>query len=311
MRKTSAVLATLSLAVLALTGCTAAPSFDGAGCDRAAGGDGIQDAVTVTGDFGEAPKVTVFSPLSIKEPAYADLTVGDGRAIENGSQVVSLELSLYSGNTGKKVFATSYDESQRGLSTTDSWSEQSPGLGEVLQCATAGSRIVAGLTPDAFGAKSLSGIGLEDDDNVVFVIDVVDVFPSKAEGTLQFNDAAGMPTVVRAPDGTPGVIIPDTAAAPAETAVQTLIKGDGPALTADQTPVVNVTAVNWDDKSIVTTTWGTTPRLDLGTAVPEVGKALVGATVGSQLLVVVPGVDQASAIVYVVDLLGVAPAATQ
>jgi len=29
VRKTSAVLATLSLAVLALTGCTAAPTFDG------------------------------------------------------------------------------------------------------------------------------------------------------------------------------------------------------------------------------------------------------------------------------------------
>ncbi|MFJ2552596.1 hypothetical protein [Microbacterium sp. NPDC087591] len=310
MRKTSAVLATLSLAVLALTGCTAAPSFDGAACDRAAAGDGIKDAVTVTGDVGAAPDVTVFSPLTLTEPAYADLTVGDGRAIENPNQVVSLELSLYSGDTGKKVFSTAYDESQRGLSTTASWSEQSPGLGEVLQCATAGSRIVAGLTPDAFGAKSLSGIGLDDDDNVVFVIDVVDVFPSKAEGTLQFNDAAGMPTVVRASDGTPGVIVPDTAA-PEKTVVQTLIKGDGPALTADQTPVVNVTAVNWDDKSVVTTTWGTTPRVDLGTAVPEVGKALVGAPVGSQLLVVVPGLDQASAIVYVVDVLGVAPAPTQ
>lgn len=310
MRKTSAVLATLSLAVLALTGCTAAPSFNGAACDRSAGGEGIRDAVTVTGDIGEKPDVTVFSPLSLKDSAYADLTVGDGREIRSGSQVVSLELSLYSGTTGEEVFSTAYDASQRGLSTTDSWTEQSPGLGEVLQCATAGSRIVAGLTPDAFGAKSLSGIGLEDDDDVVFVIDVVDVFPTKAEGTLQFNDAGGMPTVVRAPDGTPGIIIPDRAA-PEKTAVQTLIKGDGPELTADQTPVVNVTAVNWDDKSVVTTTWGTTPRVDLGTAVPDVGKALIGTPIGSQLLVVVPGLDQASAIAYVVDVLGVVPAATQ
>ncbi len=72
--------------------------------------------------------------------------------------------------------------------------------------------IVAALTPEDFGANNLEGFGLAADDNAVFVIDVVDVFLSRAEGSLQFNDAKGMPTVVRAPDGTPGVIIPDSAA---------------------------------------------------------------------------------------------------
>ena len=62
MRKTSAVLATLSLAVLTLTGCASAPSFAGDVCDRAAASTpSIKDSVSVEGDLGEAPDVTVYS----------------------------------------------------------------------------------------------------------------------------------------------------------------------------------------------------------------------------------------------------------
>ncbi|CAI7673615.1 unnamed protein product [Penicillium discolor] len=70
------------------------------------------------------------------------------------------------------------------------------------------------------------------DDIAVFVIDVVDAFLPKAEGTLQFNDAQGMPTVVRADDGTPGIIIPDSAA-PDEQVVQTTESSPAMAVVVD------------------------------------------------------------------------------
>lgn len=309
MRKTSAVLASLSLAVLALTGCTAEASSDDASCEREADAKSIQDAVTIEGDLGTAPEVAVFSPLTLEDSAVADVIVGDGRTVVNGQQALTVELSIFSGETGEKVHATAYDEARGQVSNADYWATQSPGLEKAFDCVTEGSRIVAGLTPEDFGVEALAGLGLSDDDNMVFVIDVLDVFLSKAEGAHQFNDASGMPTVVRAPDGTPGIIIPDSDA-PVEQVEQTLIKGDGEKVAADQIPLVNVTAVNWDDKSVVTSTWGQGPTADLATTAPTVAEALVGQTVGSQLLVVTPGAEGAGAVAYVVDILGAVTAPT-
>lgn len=310
MRKTSAVLASLSLAVLALTGCTAAAPDGGIDCDRSAGSNDIRDAVTVTGDVGAAPEVDVYTPLHLKKSTFADTTVGDGRQVVSDTQALVVELSIFSGETGKQIYATSYDEDRGQVSTAEYWATQSPGLADVFECATAGSRIVAGLTPDDFGANNLEGFGLAKDDNAVFVIDVVDVFLSRAEGALQFNDAKGMPTVVRAPDGTPGVIIPDSAA-PTEQVVQTLIKGDGEEVAADQLPLLNVTAVGWDDKKVISSTWGQGPTGDLSTTAPTVAEAIVGQTVGSQLLVVTPAGESGPAVAYVVDILGAVTAPTQ
>lgn len=303
MRKTSAVLASLSLAVLALTGCTVASSDSAAGCDRGAGSEAIRDAVTVEGDVGSAPEVSVFSPVHVKETAFADTTVGDGRAITRDTQPLVLEFSIFSGETGKKVFSTSYDETKAQVSTAAYWANTSPGLAAALDCATEGSRIVAALTPEDFGAGNLQGMGLAADDNVVFVLDVVDVYLDRAEGALQYNDAKGMPTVVRAADGTPGVIIPDSAA-PSDLVTQTLIKGDGDAVTAEQAPLLNVTAVGWDDKTVISTTWGQDPTSDLSSAGPGVAEAIVGQPVGSQLLIVAPGASGEQAVVYVIDILG-------
>lgn len=309
MRKTSAVLATLSLAVLALTGCTAAGT-SAAGCDReTVGAEGIRDAVVVSGDFGEAPSVELYSPLQLEKSSFADVTEGDGRTIENGSQAMMVELSIFSGETGEQVYSTPYAAGSGQVSNADYWASQSPGLAEVLACATAGSRIVAGLTPEDFGEQGLVGLGLQPDENAVFVIDVLDVLLPRAEGTLKFNDAQGLPTVVRAPDGTPGIIIPDNAA-PTTKVTQTLIEGEGEEVAEGQVPLVHVTAVNWDDKSVVTSTWGQGPTGDLASTAPTVAQELVGTPVGSQLLVVTPENGDAGAVAYVVDILGAVTAPT-
>lgn len=308
VRKTSAALATLSLAVLALTGCTAAPTFNGASCDRTASASGIGEAVTVEGEVGEAPEVEVFSPVHVKKTSFTDVATGDGRALVSAQQALNLELSIYSGETGKQVFATPYDSNAAAPALTiNEWAERSPGLGDVLQCATAGTRILAALTADDFGPANIEGLGLAADDTAIFVIDVLDAFLPKAEGTLQFNDARGLPTVVRASDGTPGIIIPDSAA-PEKQTVQTLIKGEGEVLTAEQTPLVNFTAIGWDDKQILQTTWGDKPSAQLAAPVAD---ALVGQPVGSQVMVVLPATDGSPAIAVVVDVLGVTSAPTQ
>lgn len=299
VRKTSAVLASLSLAVLALTGCTAAPSFDGAACDRAADASStLTESVVTSGDIGTPPKVDVFAPVKSKSTMFADAIVGDGAPIVTANQPFLANVTTYDGTTGEKLQTTGYDASTTQPHDIAYWSQVSPALSEILQCATGGSRVVGLLTAKDMGAQADAG-------TVVIVFDIGQVFLSKAEGTPQFNDARGLPTVVRAPDGTPGVIIPDSAA-PKETVVQTLIKGDGPKVKEGDFVVVNHTVLNWDDKSVAGSSWGSS---SLVTApLPE----MVGATVGSQIMIVTPAADASSpAQVLVVDILGISPAAPQ
>ncbi|MBO0978988.1 hypothetical protein [Microbacterium sp. SD291] len=304
MRKTSAVLATLSLAVLALTGCTSAPTYDGAACDRTSDANGIEDAVTVEGELGESPDATVYAPVKVKKTSFADITVGEGEALTSFTQPMVLDIAFFGGDSGEKVYESEFDGDLSRVHNIDYWTQRSPGLEKVLECATAGTRIVAALTPEDFGAANVEGFGLDADENVVAVIDILEVHLAHAEGASQFNDARGLPTVVRAPDGTPGVIIPDSAA-PAEPVTQTLIKGDGAVVEEGSTVISNVMAVGWDDKKVASSTWGTDPNI--GPAAQE----LVGATVGSQLLVVVPGAEGGAATAIVVDILGISPAPAQ
>src|SRR5690606_30759611 len=114
---------------------------------------------------------------------------------------------------------------------------------------TGGSRVLSVVTPEDFGAQNLSGFGLDQDEPVIAVFDVTKTFPSKADGAPQYNDAAGMPTVVRAPDGRPGIIVPDSDA-PTDLVVQTLIKGDGEKVAEDDTLLVNYTGVTWAEKTV-------------------------------------------------------------
>ena len=304
MRKTSAVLATLSLAALALTGCASAPSFAGETCDRAADSSAILDSVTVDGELGAKPDVEVFGPVKASKTSYADAVVGDGRTLTSTSQPFVLDLTFFAGNSGKPLYETEYNDDLSRVHSIAYWSQKSAGLEKALECTTGGSRVVAVLTPDDFGQANVEAFGLDDDENVVAVIDVLDVSLARAEGAPQFNDAQGMPTVVRAPDGTPGVIVPDSPA-PKKSVTQTLIKGDGAVVEKGQTIITNLTAVGWDDKKVATSTWGSEPNI--GPAANE----LVGATVGSQLLVVVPEADGNKATAIVVDILGIVPTPEQ
>jgi peptidylprolyl isomerase len=304
VRKTSAVLATLSLAVLALTGCSVPSSSSAATCDRDGVSDSILNVADVSGEVGESPDVEVFGPVDVKESAFADAIVGEGRAVSTPFQPLVLDIAFYAGDSGEKIYASEFNGDLSRVHSSDYWVQRSPGLTDVLDCATAGSRIVAVLTPEDFGPQNVEGFGLAKDEDVVAVIDILDVHLARATGALQFNDAKGMPTVVRAADGTPGVIIPDSAA-PKKSVTQTLIKGDGAEVKAGDTVFTNVMAVNWDDGTVATNTWGA--EASSGAAAQE----LIGATVGSQLLVVLPGAEGASATAIVVDILGIAPAPAQ
>ncbi|MGM1016275.1 MAG: FKBP-type peptidyl-prolyl cis-trans isomerase [Actinomycetota bacterium] len=319
MRKTSASLAALSLVAVALTGCaagTAAPTFEGAACERDASSSGIDDLVTVTGEFGEAPEVEVFSPLHVDSTGFTDLESGEGTALTAANQIAVIDVALYRGSTGDEIVTTEFNGDRSRLSNIASWEQQIPAIATVLECATPGTRMLAAFTPEDFGEQASQGFQLEADESVVAVIDVLDTYLPRATGELQFHDARGLPTVVRAPDGRPGIIVPDSAP-PTELVTQVLIEGEGEEVTAETPFRVHYTGVTWAERTVFDTSWDADPaQFNLASVIPGFAEALEGQTVGSQVLIVVPpelgygdqpqaSIPANSTLVFVVDILGI------
>ena len=101
----------------------------------------------------------------------------------------------------------------------------------------------------------------------------------------------GLPTVELADDGAPTITVPD-AEPPTELIVQPLIEGDGAVVEAGQTITVHYTGVIWDTGAVFDSSWesGSPATFEIGTGavIPGWDEGLVGQTVGSQILLVVP-----------------------
>jgi peptidylprolyl isomerase len=132
---------------------------------------------------------------------------------------------------------------------------------------------------------------------------------------------AGLPTVTLADDGKPTVSIPD-ADAPTELAVSVLQKGAGAVVAEGDTVTLEYTGVNWDTGKTFDSSWTTSGPTSFATTavVKGFGTALVGQTVGSQVLAVIPpalgygaagndaaGISGTDTLVFVVDILATAP----
>ena len=319
MRKIPAALVVLGLVTVGLTGCSLLPGAAG-DCSRPAVSDpAVMDLIDVTGETDAEPEVELYTPLKAPHLAYEDVVAGDGTAITSPNQLMVADFSIYNATTGEPIFATEYDGDLSRV-TSPSQFAAVPGFAEALDCATEGSRVAIALSPDDMDPQLATSLGLNDTDSAVAVFDLRKVYLPAADGADQFTSGFGLPSVVRAPDGRPGLIIPD-GAPPQELVVQTLKKGDGEVVTEDDAVRVHYTGVVWGEDTAFDSTWdGTAVSLTLDSVVPGFAEALEGQTVGSQVLVVIPP-DQGygdqqqgpipadSTLIFVIDILGIdAPA---
>jgi len=314
VRKIPAALVVLGLVTVGLTGCSLPGSSD---CSRPAVSDpDVMDLIDVTGDTADQPEADIYTPLHASHLAYEDVVTGEGTAITAQNQLMVVDVALFSGATGEPIVATAYDGDLSRVSSPDQWTTNFPGFEEALQCATEGSRIAVALSPDDMAPDVAAGFGIDEDGTVVAVIDLRKVYLAAADGQNQFNSGFGLPTVVRAPDGRPGLIIPD-GAPPADLVVQTLKKGTGETVTGDDAVRVHYTGVVWGENETFESTWDDQAKsVTADTVVPGFAEAIEGQTVGSQVLVVVPpdqgfgddangAVPGGSTLVYVIDILGI------
>ncbi|MBZ4486459.1 peptidylprolyl isomerase [Microbacterium sp. cx-55] len=309
MRRLPAAVAALGLVAIALVGCSSSPQ---ASCERTTEPGALENLISVSGDVGSSPEVDVPTPFHAGSVEFADFATGDGTKLVDGQQMFDMGITIVDGATGQTIADQGYDGGAAPVSL-DNWSNAVPGFADALACASEGSRIVIGIPADSLG--SIAQLPISDGADAVAVLDITKVYLSAADGADQFNDSPGLPTVVHAPSGQPGIIVPD-AVAPTEPVVQVLKRGDGEALENGDTALLAYTSVAWDKPNEVSrTTWGSEPQaVPISAGDDVVLNALTGQTVGSEIMVIVPtgggsSGAPASADIYVFDVLGISPVA--
>lgn len=297
---------------LALTGCTSSTSSHS--------GPAVE-SITVSGSVGSAPIVDMPTPIIAETTECLAVEPGHGPALENG-QMLTIDMSIFNGTTGKLI-------EESGYNGTDSvnvvYSENLlPGMRTALSCAREGSRIVAVIPPsEAFGAAGNAQWGITGNDSMVLVIDVKRAYLAAANGTPQLSQD-GMPMVVLAPNGQPGVTVPHSAP-PANERISVLKQGQGTRVQSGDAVTIHYTGVLWSDGTVFDSSWtkGTPAQFVVGDGKADQGEviqgfsdAIIGQTVGSQVLAVIPPelaygnqgsgqIPAGATLVFVIDILGV------
>lgn len=304
-------IAALSVAVLA--GCASStdaevestPTTDAAGdlCSAAVASGPVSDALTVDGEVGEASTLVFDAPLEIDELQRTVVDEGSGDPVADG-ELVSYALTVYSADTGEEIGSFGYED---GAALPQQITADNP-LGQLFGCATPGTRVVAAFPASGDGTTA-----------EVYILDLLGTVPSAAWGESQ-DSVAGMPTVELDDSGAPTITIPDEEP-PTDVEIAELKVGDGEVVAEGDTVMVQYTGVKWSDGTVFDSSWdrGAPTSFETTAVVEGFGQALVGQSVGSQVLVVIPpefgyGASdghelQEETIVFVVDILGTQHAA--
>jgi peptidylprolyl isomerase len=316
-----ALIGAVALLTATLAGCSLIPGYGD--CKPVYTSGDSSSLVTAEGSFGVKPTVEFPTPLVVTKPEVSVIDEGDGRQIRAGDQVDYTFAEL----TGKDAQDLSGDAAasriQAGL--------DDDALSEALVCTHVGDRIAVVATVEQSHGAGAGGASLADSDTIVLVVDISAAYIGKADGFNQLPKD-GMPTVVTAVDGTPGITVP-AQDPPKDTQIGLIKAGDGAKVKKDEQVVLHYSFWTWPtdvggEPVPVSggSTWEnhTAQNLPLksiadGGGVPQgLYDAILGQRVGSQVIVVIPpgkdsfspdnlpgGVTTDSTVIFVVDILGI------
>jgi peptidylprolyl isomerase len=308
--------AALAVPALLLAGCASADPKPASAKPDAA--PAALKTVTVSGDFGKKPTVKLErTPTVLSRTGTIVVKAGDGAAVTTG-QRVTVDYLLVNAKDGKEA-DTSFGRQPANFVADPT--KLMPGLANSLIGQKVGSRVLAGIAPrDGFGQQGNSELGFGKDDALIFVLDVKSATtPLKKATGDPVTPPAGLPTVKDNGDQAPTVTMPSTAA-PNKTVVQPLIKGKGPAVKAGQTISAAYVGQIYGTGKVFDSSYQSGQLLErpvgAGQLIPGFDKGLVGQTVGSRVLLVIPpadgygtsgnaqaGIKGTDTLVFVVDIL--------
>lgn len=311
----SVIIATVLCAATLLTACQAPPAEPEitALCEPVNAGP-ASNAVSAAGGDAGAPRVKFADLPAVATTERTVVQEGSGRLANPGS-VVIFDYSVYDGTTGVVIDQVGYDGDHVQAVVGDDTLQQ--GFLRAIACSAAGSRIAAVIpAEEAFGPDGAEQFDISGMSSVVAVIDIVAVAAKRATGEKQpVTDS--LPKVNLGGTGEPRITIPPVS--PPETLRSALLKrGDGEEVQEGSLVTVEYVGVVWKSGRVFDTTWYREPIVQRTTTsfIDGFGASLVGAPVGSQVLVTVPpsfgygaggseefGIEPDDTLVFVIDIL--------
>lgn len=317
----------IALPILILAGC-AAPTSDvpsspkgyaelvtgiDTNCEPYENGSAVNQ-IEVSGEFGQQPQVSFPTPLSGTGVQTKVIIEGEGGRLVGG-QRVSLHFLGFNAQTGEEIQGSEFGT--ENFISQDLIAGATPDFCKALTGVTVGSRVAVLL--DAESAHSSNGIpslGIAEDAGVIFIFDVVNAYLPRANGDAKAPES-GMPTVITAPSGQPGIQIPNSDA-PSEFRRTILVEGGGEPIELGDSVVLHYSGWTWAGE-LFDSSWDSgapaTFPISYDGLIEGFVMALEGVTVGSRVIAVMPpelgygdvsqgSIPAGSTLIFVVDVLG-------
>ena len=308
MRRITVLTALPLLAIGVLAGCGGSSSS-------------AKPVVTVSGAFGKSPSVKIPAAKAASGLTVKTLIHGSGPVLQKTDAFVgNYAIYIWSG-TAHRLAQNSFTAHRPTLFA----GQLLPGLETALIGQKMGSRVLAVIPPkEGFGTSGNPQAGVKGTDTLVFVVDMLRDFKADASamGTAESSGGKGLPAVTATAAGAPTIKMP-ASKPPATLVTKTLVKGSGPMITKGQYLVVQYVGAIWSTGKVFDASWnrhqpfGFTIGANPSQVIAGWDKGLVGQTVGSRVLLVIPpadgygkggspqaGIKGTDTLVFVVDILG-------
>ena len=269
----------------------------------------------VSGGFGETPTIEVPDAEPPDELVVKVLSEGDGPKVKAGEVLVADYLGVRW--DGGETFDSSFDRGPAGFSIGTG--AVIPGWDNGLVGVPVGSRVMLVTPPDEAYGDTPPGEPIQAGDTLVFVVDILGTHGASetAKGEPAPTEDDSLPYVSITPKE-PQIIIPKGDPSGRLIALPVVV-GDGPKVTKGQTLVVQYKGVVWRTGKEFDSSWSRNApfalQIGVGGVISGWDKGLVGQTVGSRVLLVVPpkegygtqgngDIKGTDTMVFAVDILG-------
>jgi len=315
MRRFLGLIAIPVLASLVLAGCGGSPNAVPTSTPTV----NANAKVTVTGAFGLTPAVTIPHLTANNTLTVKTIIQGTGPVLTKTDSLVANFMLFFWTGTNSTQMANTFPTNPGIVG-----GNMIPGLRTALTGKRVGSRILAIIPPDqGYGPNGDPELGLSANTTLVFVIDILKSYSANASasGTTESTGGNGLPTISAQPGQPPVATIP-SGQPPATLQVKTLIKGSGPVVAKGQYLIAQYVGYIWRTKKLFSSSWangmpfGFVFQGSPAQVVSGWDLGLVGQTVGSRVLLIIPpkdgygsngeaqaGITGTDVLVFVVDIL--------
>jgi FKBP-type peptidyl-prolyl cis-trans isomerase len=321
MRRLLAITVIPLLACLVIAGCgSSKPSASSSSSSSAAANSSNANAsVTVAGAFGATPVVKIPKQNANNKLTVKTVIPGTGTTVTKADAMAANFVLYFWSGTSNTLKANTFTQNPTVIGGT-----MLPGLETALIGQKVGSRVLAVIPPaDGYGTSGNSQLGITGSTTLVFVIDVIKSYADTASavGSQVSTGGGSLPTVTAHAGGAPTITIPANNP-PSGLVTKTLIKGSGPKVVKGQYVIAQYTGSIWRTKKVFDSSWtsGSPFGFVIGASpeqvIPGWDTGLVGQTVGSRVMLVIPpkdaygsagqsqaGITGKDTLVFVVDII--------